>query len=61
MIGLMIVLLTLFWIVSMVLVLWGVDGILWNGHGTSGQDYVVSLQESEISAEYHYKGLILGI
>ena len=33
MIGLMLLLLKLSWIVSMVSILWGVDGILWNGYG----------------------------
>ena len=47
--------------VSMVLLLWGVDAILWNGCGIEGQNYVVSLQESKMAAGFHYMGLILGM
>ena len=39
----------------------GVDAILRNGCGTYGQNYVVLLQESEVTAGYHYRGFILGI
>ena len=47
--------------VSMVLVLWGVDAILGNGYGISGQNYVTLLRGSEMSTGFHYKNLILGI
>ena len=46
---------------GMVLLLCGVDAILQNGCGIEGQNYVVSLQESKMTAGYHYRGLILGI
>ena len=47
--------------VSMALVLWEVGVILGNGYGTEGQNYVALLLGSEISAEFHYRNLILGI
>ena len=56
-----VVLLTLFLrMVSMVLVLWGIGAILGNWYGIQGQNYVVLLQGSEISAGFHYGNLILG-
>ena len=47
--------------VNMVLLLGLVDAILQNGCGIEGQNYVMSLQESEMTAGCHYRGLILGI
>ena len=32
--------LDVFWMVSMVLLLWGADAILGNGYGIRGQDYI---------------------
>ena len=46
--GLMVVLLTSFWMVSMVLLLWEVDAILGDGYGIEGQNYVALLWENEI-------------
>ena len=35
--------------------------ILWNGYGIQGENYVSLLQGSEMSAEFHYRDLILYI
>ena len=35
--------------------------ILWNGYGIRGENYVSLLQGSEMSAEFHYRDLILYI
>ena len=48
-------------IVSIVLVLWGVDAILGNAYGIQGQNYFALLQESKMSEGFHYKNMILGI
>ena len=61
MIGLMVVLLTFFWMESMVLLLWVVDAILGDRYEIYGQNYVALLQGSEMSAGFHYRGLKLGI
>ena len=50
-----------FWMVSMVLLLWGVGAILGNGYGIEGQNYVALLQGSEMSAGFHYRSFVLGI
>ena len=47
--------------VSMVLLLCGVDAILWDGYGIYRQNYVVLLQGSEMSAGFDYRDLILAI
>ena len=47
MIGLMVVLLTFFWKVRMVLLLWKVDVTLRNGYGIYGQNYVALLKINE--------------
>ena len=56
MIGLRVVLLTFFYMESMVLLLWGTDAILGNGYEIYGQNFVALLQESEISIGFHYRG-----
>ena len=61
MIGLKVVLLTFFWMESMVLPLWVVDAILGDGYEIYGQNYVALLQGSEMSVGFHYRGLKLGI
>ena len=43
----------------MVLVIWEVSAILGNGYGIQGQNYAL-LPESEMSAGFHYRNLILG-
>ena len=45
--------------VSMVLLLWGVDAILGDGDGVQVQNYIALLQRSEMSAGSHGRGLIL--
>ena len=57
----MVVLLTFFWIESTVLLLWGADVILGDGYEIYEQNYVALFQGSEMSAGFHYRGLILGI
>ena len=52
---------TFFQMVGIVFLLWGVDAILRDGCGIYEQNYVASLQGSEMSAGYHYRGLMLGI
>ena len=47
--------------VSMVLLLWGVDAILWDGYGIYRQNYVVLLKGSEMSAGFYCRDLILAI
>ena len=42
----------------MVIVLWEVTVILWNGCGIQEQKYVAWLQGSEIPIGFHYKNLI---
>ena len=44
-----------------VLILWSIGAILGNGHGIQGQNYVILLWESEISAGFHYGNFIFGI
>ena len=44
--------------VSMVLLLWGVDAILGNEDGISEQNYFLLLQRNEISEEAYYRDLI---
>ena len=61
MIGLMVVLLTFFWMVSMVLLLWGVGAILGDGNGVQVQNYIALLQRSEMSAGSHGRGLTLSM
>ena len=46
---------------GIVLLQWEVDAILWNECRIYGQNCIVSLQESEMTAGYHHRGLILGI
>ena len=41
------------------LILYGADAILGDGYGSQGQKYVALLQESEMSAGFRYKGLML--
>ena len=50
-----------FFTYGMVLVLWGVGPILENGYGILGQNYVVLLQGSDISAGLHCRNLIFAI
>ena len=50
-----------FWIMSMILLLWGVDVTPGNRYGTRGKNYVALFQGSEMSAGFHYRGLILGM
>ena len=45
--------------VSMVLLLWGVDAILGDGDGVQVQNYIALLQRSEMSVGSHGRGLIL--
>ena len=45
----------------MVKVRWGVDAILGNGYGILGQNYVALFQQSEKSAGFHSRNLILSI
>ena len=47
--------------VSIVLLLLGADPILGNGYRLQGQRYVALLQESEMSAGCHYKGLMFAM
>ena len=54
MIGLIVVLLTFFWGGEQVSM-----GILGNGCGTQGENYVKLLQESGMTAGYHYTNWIL--
>ena len=54
----MTVLLTLFYMVSMVLVLWEVAAILGNGCGTQGQNDIAWLQGSKTPVGFHRKNLI---
>ena len=62
MIGLMVVLLMVFFMCDeLVLVLSGVGPILKNGCGIRGQNYVALFQESEMSAGLHSRNLILGL
>ena len=48
---------------STVLLLWRVGATLENGYGIQGQNYVALTltQGSEMTARFHYKGLMLGI
>ena len=58
----MVVLLTFFFrMVSMVLVLWEVAAILWNGYRIQGQNYVALSQGNEMLVRFHYRNLIFGI
>ena len=50
-----------FCMVSMILFLWGVDAILGYGYGIYGQNYVVLLQRSEMSAVFNYRDWILAV
>ena len=62
MIGLMVVLLMVFFMCDeLVLVLSGVGPILKNGFGIRAQNYVALFQESEISAGLQSRNLILGL
>ena len=45
----------------MVLLVWGVDASLRNGYGILEQNYVALPQGSEMSAGFHYRGVILGM
>ena len=45
----------------MVVVLWRIGAFLGNGYGIQGQNYVILLWESEISAGFHDWNFILGI
>ena len=61
MIGLMVVLFTFFshgMVMSMVLLLWGVDAILGNEDGISEQNYFLLLQRNKISEEAYCRDLI---
>ena len=49
-----------FWMVSMLLLLWGVDAILRNGCGIYGQNYGVLLQGSEMTASFSEFKLVCG-
>ena len=57
-IGLMVVLLTLFFSWWVWFYLWSVDAILGNGCGVEGQNYVVLLQGCTVYAEFRYRDLI---
>ena len=49
------------YMVSMVLVPWGVGAVIGNGHGTQEQKYVALLQVSKITAGFLYRNWILDI
>ena len=45
----------------MVVVPWGVGAIPANGYRIQGQNYVALIQESEITADFHYRNYVLDI
>ena len=47
--------------VSVVVVPWGVSAIPANGYRIQGQNYVALIQESEITADFHYRNYVLDI
>ena len=62
MIGLMVVMLTIFFTCGeLVLVLWGAGPVLRNVYGIYGQNDVALLKGSEMSAGLHFRNLILNI
>ena len=59
----MVLLLTFFThrVVSVVVVPWEVSAIPANGYRIQGQNYVALIQESEITADFHYRNYVLDI